>query len=142
MEARTTIQSFDWRTLVLARKLAPEIALVALTDQQPDEDTMEIGKPGASIWLGGSTSTITAVRCRGRQGAGREGLVAACARPHAGAGRRGASARPRGRPLDRQRSEGHGDRARARHRRPDHDYPDRLRAVLESKGIAVPSPTR
>jgi glycerophosphoryl diester phosphodiesterase len=53
MEARTTIQSFDWRTLVLARKLAPEIAVVALTDQQPDEDTMEVGKSGASPWLGG-----------------------------------------------------------------------------------------
>jgi glycerophosphoryl diester phosphodiesterase len=53
MESRTTIQSFDWRTLVLARKLAPGIELVALTDQQPDEDTIEIGKPGASIWLGG-----------------------------------------------------------------------------------------
>jgi glycerophosphoryl diester phosphodiesterase len=53
MESRTTIQSFDWRTLVLARKMAPEIAIVALTDQQPDEDTMEIGKPGVSPWLGG-----------------------------------------------------------------------------------------
>ncbi len=53
MESRTTIQSFDWRTLVLARKLAPEITVVALTDQQPDEDTIEVGKPGASPWLGG-----------------------------------------------------------------------------------------
>jgi glycerophosphoryl diester phosphodiesterase len=53
MQSRTTIQSFDWRTLVLARKLAPEIATVALTDQQAGEDTMEIGKPGASAWLGG-----------------------------------------------------------------------------------------
>jgi glycerophosphoryl diester phosphodiesterase len=53
MESRTTIQSFDWRTLVQARKLAPEIAIVALTDQQPGEDTMEVGKPGASVWLGG-----------------------------------------------------------------------------------------
>ncbi len=53
MESRTTVQSFDWRTLVLVRKLAPEIAIVALTDQQPDEDTMEVGKPGASAWLGG-----------------------------------------------------------------------------------------
>lgn len=53
MESRTTIQSFDWRTLVAARRIAPEIAVVALTDQQPDEDTIEIGKPGASIWLGG-----------------------------------------------------------------------------------------
>ena len=53
MESRTTIQSFDWRTLVMVRRLAPEIATVALTDQQPGEDTMEIGKPGASPWLGG-----------------------------------------------------------------------------------------
>ena len=53
MESRTTIQSFDWRTLAIARRLAPEIAIVALTDQQPAEDTMEIGKPGASPWLGG-----------------------------------------------------------------------------------------
>ncbi|MGH8249424.1 MAG: glycerophosphodiester phosphodiesterase [Steroidobacteraceae bacterium] len=53
MESRTTIQSFDWRTLALVRELAPAIATVALTDQQPGEDTMEIGKPGASPWLGG-----------------------------------------------------------------------------------------
>jgi glycerophosphoryl diester phosphodiesterase len=53
METRTTIQSFDWRTLVLVRKLAPEIAIVALTDQQPDEDTMEVGQAGVSPWLGG-----------------------------------------------------------------------------------------
>lgn len=53
MESRAAIQSFDWRTLVAVRKLAPEITLVALTDQQPDEDTIEIGKPGPSIWLGG-----------------------------------------------------------------------------------------
>lgn len=53
MESRTTIQSFDWRTLALARKLAPDIVTVALTDQQPGEDTMEVGQPGASPWLGG-----------------------------------------------------------------------------------------
>ena len=52
MSARTTVQSFDWRTLRLLRELAPEIALVALTDQQPDEDTIEAGKPGKSAWLG------------------------------------------------------------------------------------------
>jgi len=52
MASRTTVQSFDWRTLRLLRELAPEIALVALTDQQPDEDTIEAGKPGKSPWLG------------------------------------------------------------------------------------------
>ena len=53
MESRTTIQSFDWRTLALVRELAPGLATVALTDQQSGEDTMEVGKPGASPWLGG-----------------------------------------------------------------------------------------
>jgi glycerophosphoryl diester phosphodiesterase len=65
MESRTTIQSFDWRTLVLVRKLAPGIAIVALTDQQPDEDTMEVGKPGASI-SAASTWMTTGARCRER----------------------------------------------------------------------------
>jgi glycerophosphoryl diester phosphodiesterase len=53
MESRTTIQSFDWRTLSIVRRIAPEIATVALTDQQPGEDTIEAGKPGPSPWLGG-----------------------------------------------------------------------------------------
>jgi glycerophosphoryl diester phosphodiesterase len=53
MAGRITIQSFDWRTLALVRTLAPEIATVALTDQQPGYDTVEAGKPGASPWLGG-----------------------------------------------------------------------------------------
>jgi glycerophosphoryl diester phosphodiesterase len=53
MESRTTIQSFDWRTLALVRQLAPDLATVALTDQQAGEDTMEVGKAGASPWLGG-----------------------------------------------------------------------------------------
>ena len=52
MASRVTVQSFDWRTLRLLGVLAPDIALVALTDQQPGEDTVEIGKPGASPWLG------------------------------------------------------------------------------------------
>src|SRR6185503_6927677 len=53
MESRTTIQSFDWRTLSIVRRIAPEIATVALTDQQPGEDTIEVGRPGPSPWLGG-----------------------------------------------------------------------------------------
>ena len=53
MESRTTIQSFDWRTLIIVRRIAPAIATVALTDQQPGEDTVEVGRPGPSPWLGG-----------------------------------------------------------------------------------------
>jgi glycerophosphoryl diester phosphodiesterase len=53
LESRTTFQSFDWRTLMIVRRIAPGIATVALTDQQPGEDTIEVGRPGPSPWLGG-----------------------------------------------------------------------------------------
>jgi len=53
LESRTTIQSFDWRTLSIVRRIAPEIVTVALTDQQPGDDTIQAGRPGRSPWLGG-----------------------------------------------------------------------------------------
>jgi glycerophosphoryl diester phosphodiesterase len=53
MEARTTIQSFDWRTLRHVRAIAPEIARVCLTVQRPGDDNVEAGRPGAPPTLGG-----------------------------------------------------------------------------------------
>ena len=64
MEARTTIQSFDWRTLQLVQKEAPEIATVYLSAQQPYYDNIctgpKKGSPftapgecGASPWTAG-----------------------------------------------------------------------------------------
>jgi glycerophosphoryl diester phosphodiesterase len=53
MEARTSIQSFDWRTLRHAQKIAPEIALVCLTVQRPGDDNVQAGQPGAPATLGG-----------------------------------------------------------------------------------------
>lgn len=50
MEERTTIQSFDWRTLVEARRIAPEIKAVCLTIDSPNMNTVA-GKP--SPWLAG-----------------------------------------------------------------------------------------
>jgi glycerophosphoryl diester phosphodiesterase len=50
--ARTTIQSFDWRTLRRLRTVAPEIETVCLTSQG-SEDNVQVGRPGASPWLGG-----------------------------------------------------------------------------------------
>ena len=35
------------------RRIAPEIATVALTDQQPGDDTIQAGRPGPVPWLGG-----------------------------------------------------------------------------------------
>jgi glycerophosphoryl diester phosphodiesterase len=50
---RATVQSFDWRTLVILRGIAPEIERVCLTSEQPEEDTIERGKPGPSPWTAG-----------------------------------------------------------------------------------------
>jgi glycerophosphoryl diester phosphodiesterase len=47
--ARSLLQSFDWRTLAVARRLAPSLRRVALIEA----DTADIGQPGASPWLGG-----------------------------------------------------------------------------------------
>jgi glycerophosphoryl diester phosphodiesterase len=50
MEKRTTIQSFDWRTLVYARLMAPDIGTVCLTIESQGMNTVA-GKP--SPWLAG-----------------------------------------------------------------------------------------
>ena len=50
MERRTTVQSFDWRTLVEVRRLAPEIATVCLTIETPKTNTVT---PKPSPWLAG-----------------------------------------------------------------------------------------
>jgi glycerophosphoryl diester phosphodiesterase len=48
-----TIQSFDWRTLIEARKLAPEIETVCLTIETPRDDTVRRGDARPSPWLAG-----------------------------------------------------------------------------------------
>lgn len=50
---RATVQSFDWRTLQIAQRLAPEIAPVYLTAEQDWLDTLGRGDPQPSPWLGG-----------------------------------------------------------------------------------------
>ncbi|HMS80266.1 MAG TPA: glycerophosphodiester phosphodiesterase family protein, partial [Burkholderiaceae bacterium] len=51
--ARTTVQSFDWRTLSRVRRLAPEIATVCLTSRQPTLDTVGADPSVASPWTDG-----------------------------------------------------------------------------------------
>ncbi len=46
---RVSIQSFDWGSLLLAKELQPNVRTVALTNK----DFLQVGKPGASPWLGG-----------------------------------------------------------------------------------------
>jgi glycerophosphoryl diester phosphodiesterase len=53
MEERVSIQSFDWRTLSVVRKIAPKIETVALTTERPNGGNVQRGAPGASPSLDG-----------------------------------------------------------------------------------------
>lgn len=47
------IMAFDWSVLSAVQRLMPQVATVALTEQQRGEDTVRIGAPRPSPWLGG-----------------------------------------------------------------------------------------
>ncbi|MER5551923.1 glycerophosphodiester phosphodiesterase family protein [Streptomyces sp. NPDC002793] len=49
IQRQVSVQSFDWGALKEMHRLAPAYPLVALTNY----DFLEVGKPGASPWLGG-----------------------------------------------------------------------------------------
>ena len=53
LEKRATIQSFDWRTLVEAKKLAPEIETVCLTIETENNDTVQRVSGRPSPWHAG-----------------------------------------------------------------------------------------
>ncbi len=53
VEPRSTLQSFDWRGLIEARKLAPEIATGCLTIESNNFDTVQRASGRPSPWLGG-----------------------------------------------------------------------------------------
>lgn len=53
LSQRTSIQSFDWRTLKAASALAPEIPRVHLTIEGGNNDNVQRGRPDASPWLAG-----------------------------------------------------------------------------------------
>ncbi|MFY9635728.1 MAG: glycerophosphodiester phosphodiesterase family protein [Cellulosimicrobium cellulans] len=50
MSERTSVQSFDWSSLNLTRKIAPQLPLVALSS---GDAWLQVGQPGASPNLGG-----------------------------------------------------------------------------------------
>ena len=50
---RTTIQSFDWRSLRAVQALAPQIATACLTVEEAWEDNVRRGQAGASPWTAG-----------------------------------------------------------------------------------------
>ena len=50
---RADLQSFDWRVLVEARGLAPDLSTACLTSEQRWHDTVLRGRPGPSPWTAG-----------------------------------------------------------------------------------------
>ena len=50
---RADLQSFDWRVLRAARKLAPDLSTVCLTAEQRWMDNILRGRPGPSPWTAG-----------------------------------------------------------------------------------------
>ena len=53
MVGRADLQSFDWRVLYEARRLAPEISTVCLTVERRWHDNILRGRPGPSPWTAG-----------------------------------------------------------------------------------------
>jgi glycerophosphoryl diester phosphodiesterase len=53
LTARVSIQSFDWRTLMALKRIAPEIGRVCLTVEALNFDSIRRGEPGPSPWLAG-----------------------------------------------------------------------------------------
>ena len=53
MLERAYLQSFDWRVLHEARKLAPDLSTVCLTAEQRWLDNIRRGRPGPSPWTAG-----------------------------------------------------------------------------------------
>jgi len=53
MEDRVTVQSFDWRTLVEVKRLAPGIPTACLTIETADHDTVKPSGATSSAWTAG-----------------------------------------------------------------------------------------
>jgi glycerophosphoryl diester phosphodiesterase len=53
MSSRVTVQSFDWRTLIAVKRLAPDIATVCLTIESQGMDTVRRSTGSPSPWHAG-----------------------------------------------------------------------------------------
>jgi glycerophosphoryl diester phosphodiesterase len=53
LAGRVTVQSFDWRTLLEVRRVAPDIETSCLTIESPNMNTVQADATGASPWHAG-----------------------------------------------------------------------------------------
>lgn len=143
MAKRATLQSFDWRTLRHAQRVAPEIPTVCLTVQQPGDDNVQKGQPGPSPLLagldvddfGGSVPRLVrAAGCAVWSPNARDLLPAALAEAHA-EGLKVIVWTVNEESEMNALAEAGVDGIIS-------DYPDRLRRVLARRGVPLPKPTR
>jgi len=137
MRERVTIQSFDWRTLQRVQKLEPAIPTAYLTIQTANNDNVRDGGWTAGLRLADHGSVPRLVKAAGgriwspNQGAVTQALVDEA---HA----LGLQVIPWtvNEPADMERLIAWGVDGLIT------DYPDRLREVLQRRGIALPPPAR
>jgi glycerophosphoryl diester phosphodiesterase len=139
---RTTVQSFDWRTLRAVNAIAPEIATACLTAEQRWLDNVGRGRPGASPWtagldidaLGGSVpDLVKAAGCRVWSPYFEDLHALTLAEAHS-LGLAVVVWTVNDATLMEGLIDGGVDGIIT-------DYPDRLRDLLERKGLPVPRPT-
>lgn len=138
---RVSVQSFDWRTLSALRRIAPEIARVCLTAERPRFNTIGRGQPGPSPWtdgrdvdeVGGSVPRLVAAAGCATWSPHFDDLTAETMREAQGLGLKvvpwtvnDAAA------MERVIELGTDGLIT--------DFPDRARAVLAARGMALPAP--
>jgi glycerophosphoryl diester phosphodiesterase len=141
LAVRTSIQSFDWRTLAAMRRVAPEIARVCLSIDGGNGDTLQRGRPGSSPWTAGldiddfdgsAPRLVAAAGCSVWSPNYRNATAAALA-----------EARQLGLVVIPWTVNERADMARLIATGVAGiitDYPDRLRAVMVEKGLPLPPP--
>ena len=135
MARRVAIQSFDWRTLQLVQRLAPDIPTVYLTVQTPNNDNVRDVAWTAGLRVDDHGSVPRLVKAAGgavwspNAGAVTEALVRE-------AQALGLKVIPWtvNNPPDMERLIGWGVDGLIT------DYPDRLRALLQARGLPLPRP--
>jgi glycerophosphoryl diester phosphodiesterase len=142
LASRATIQSFDWRTLRVVQRIAPEMQTSCLTLARGNNDNVQVGKDGASPWLagldvddfGGSVPRLVkAAGCKVWSPFFRD--VTPDAMAEAKANSLTVAVWTVNEPADMVRMIEMGADAIIT------DYPDRLRAVMAEKGLPLPAAT-
>lgn len=135
MTQRVSIQSFDWRTLRLVQELEPSIPTAYLTIQTANNDNLQTGEWTAGLKFADHGSAPRMVKASGgtiwspNGGAVTEALVKE-------AQALGLKVMPWtiNSPADMERFIGWGVDGLIT------DYPDRLRTVMQSRGLPLPAP--